>query len=164
MSKMLLILPFGVFSAIMSVMALVDFAFMQSSFVYTRTSLIWRYPSSGATLLGALWFGQVCAALLTPVALRYGFRIRQRAILIPWLILAGLIAAHTAYWAFAFINRPYDLLEVAWRTLHMPLSSLQTMTFATKWDYLVGFVAMQIGLMAVLGAGHGISYRLRRKR
>lgn len=144
-------LPFVVFAAITVALAVVDFFFMRTVSVYT---VIWRYPSDVGTLLGAVWFGQASAAVLTPLVLRFVFRIRQLTILLPWIILGSTIAVYLATNVSAFVTAPFDPIEAWWRITHMPMTSLQTMTFDTNRDFLARFLSLQVVLSVLLIFGY----------
>jgi len=162
MLKKSLVLPFVAFAVIALVFAFADFIFLVVA--YMNTSFIWKYPSMESTILGVLWFGEALAAILTPVVLCYWFRVRQLRILLPWMILAVPVAFYLVMNTFTFIQTPFDPLEIVWRSFHMPMTSLQTMTFATDRDYFSGFIVLQVMLGILFGIGHLASFALLRKR
>lgn len=148
------LLPFCWFAIITLLFAMIDFSFLES---LPSQNFVWRYPSKNANLLGALWFGEVCAAILTPLVVRYLFKFRHPKILLPWLVLGGVTMLHLAINLIAFFQAPFSPFEALWRSFHMPMASLHQMTFAVTRDYFSSFIFLQGLLVALFVAGYLIA-------
>jgi hypothetical protein len=149
--------PFFIFAGITFIGAVADFIL----FPILRQSdgFIWAYPGRPIVTIAAnVWFGQVCAILLTPIILYTFFRVRKLFAVLPWLVPAVCMGAYVVSNGLSFMNTPYDTSEAVWRTFHMPMTSLQTMTFTNGRGYLAQFVYMQVVVAGLILAGYGLSF------